>query len=46
MNRRQSTHFETAAPKYDWLNRAMFVGTLGARKDTRNAVLIRVFRII
>jgi hypothetical protein len=38
--------FEAPAGKYDWLNRAMFVGTLGARKDARNAVLIRVFRLV
>jgi len=38
--------FEAPQGKYDWLNRSMFVGTLGARKDARNAVLIRVFRIV
>jgi hypothetical protein len=38
--------FETPAGKYDWLNRSMFVGTLGARKDKRNAVLIRVFQMV
>lgn len=38
--------FEAPAGKYDWMNRSMFVGTLGARKDTRNAVLIRVFQIV
>jgi hypothetical protein len=32
--------------RYDWMNRSVFVGTLGARKDSRNAVLIRVFRIV
>jgi hypothetical protein len=26
--------------------RKVFVGTLGARKDSRNAVLIRVFRLV
>jgi hypothetical protein len=42
------THPEFEAPdgKYDWLNRSIFVGTLGARKDTRNAVLIRVFQVV
>jgi hypothetical protein len=42
------THPEFEAPvgKYDWLNRSMFVGTLGARKDARNAVLIRVFQVV
>jgi uncharacterized protein DUF3237 len=43
------THPSFEAPmgsKYEWLNRAMFVGTLGARKDAKNAVLIRVFRLI
>jgi hypothetical protein len=38
--------FEAPGGKYDWLNRSMFVGTLGARKDTQNAVLIRVFRLV
>jgi hypothetical protein len=38
--------FEAPAGKYDWINRAMFVGTLGARKNARNAVLIRVFQLI
>lgn len=38
--------FEAPMGKYDWLNRAMFVGTLGARKDSRNAVLIRVFQLL
>ncbi len=42
------THPEFEAPvgKYDWMNRGMFVGTLGARKDARNAVLIRVFQLV
>jgi hypothetical protein len=38
--------FEAPVGKYDWLNRSMFVGTLQARKDARNAVLIRVFRLV
>jgi hypothetical protein len=38
--------FEAPAGKYDWLNRSMFVGTLGARRDTHDAVLIRVFQIV
>ena len=38
--------FEAPAGKYDWMNRSMFVGTLGARKEARNAVLIRVFQIV
>jgi hypothetical protein len=38
--------FEAPVGKYDWLNRSMCVGTLGARKDARNAVLIRVFRLV
>jgi hypothetical protein len=38
--------FEAPVGAYDWLNRSMFVGTLGARKDVRNAVLIRVFRLV
>ena len=42
------THPEFEAPvgKYDWMNRSMFLGTLGARKEARNAVLIRVFQIV
>ena len=38
--------FEAPIGKYDWLNRSMYIGTLGARKDARNAVVIRVFRIV
>jgi len=38
--------FEAPVGKYDWMNRAMFVGTLGARKGVRNAVLIRVFQLV
>jgi hypothetical protein len=38
--------FEAPTGKYDWMNRSMFVGTLGARKDSRNAVLIRVFQLV
>lgn len=38
--------FEAPVGKYDWINRAMFVGTLGARKNSRNAVLIRVFQLV
>jgi len=38
--------FEAPAGKYDWMNRAMFVGTLGASREVRNAVLIRVFQIV
>jgi hypothetical protein len=38
--------FEAPAGKYDWLNRSVFVGTLGARRNARAAVLIRVFRVV
>ena len=38
--------FEAPIGKYDWMNRSMFIGTLGARQDAHNAVLIRVFRIV
>jgi hypothetical protein len=38
--------FEAPAGKYDWLNRSMFVGTLGARRGAHNAVLIRVFQVV
>jgi hypothetical protein len=38
--------FEAPMGKYDWLNRSVFVGTLGARKDAHNAVLIRVFQLV
>ena len=37
--------FEAPVGRYDWLNRATFVGTLGTRKDAKNAVLIRVFQL-
>jgi Protein of unknown function (DUF3237) len=41
------THPEFEAPegKYDWMNRSMFVGTLGARADAANSVLLRVFKL-
>jgi hypothetical protein len=38
--------FEAPTGKYDWINRSMFIGTLGGRKGVNNAVLIRVFRLI
>lgn len=38
--------FEAPAGPYDWLNRGMFVGTLGARKAIHNAVLIRAFELV
>jgi len=38
--------FEAPAGKYDWMNRAMFVGTLGARPEVHNTVLIRVFQVV
>lgn len=38
--------FEAPTGKYEWINRAMFVGTLGARKNSSNAVLIRVFQLV
>jgi hypothetical protein len=38
--------FETPVGKYDWMNRAMFIATLGARHASKNAVLIRVFTVI
>jgi len=38
--------FEAPVGKYDWLNRTMCVGTLGARKGAKNAVVIRVFRMV
>ena len=38
--------FEAPAGKYDWLNRSVFVGTLGARRNARAAILIRVFRVV
>jgi len=40
-----SPTFEAPQGKYDWLNRSVFVATLGARKDARDSVLIRVFRL-
>jgi hypothetical protein len=41
-----SPSFEAPAGKYDWMKKAVFVGTLGARAAVRNAVLIRVFRVV
>jgi hypothetical protein len=38
--------FEAPSGKYDWLNKSMFVGTLGARADVGSSVLIRVFKIV
>jgi hypothetical protein len=38
--------FEAPVGKYDWLNRAMFIATLGARRASKNAVLIRVFTVV
>jgi hypothetical protein len=38
--------FEAPVGKYDWLNRTTCVATLGARKNAKNAVLIRVFRLV
>jgi hypothetical protein len=32
--------------RYDWMNRAVFIGTLQGRKGLNGAVLIRVFRLI
>jgi hypothetical protein len=37
--------FEAPAGKYAWLTQSVFVGTLGARRNVKNAVLIRVFSI-
>jgi hypothetical protein len=38
--------FEAPQGKYDWMNRSMFVGTLGAKRGDRSAVLIRVFELV
>lgn len=38
--------FEAPLGKYDWLNRSQFIATLGARKDSTNSVLIRVFQVV
>jgi hypothetical protein len=35
-----------ASSRYDWMNRAMFIGTLQARKGLTGAVVIRVFRLV
>ena len=37
--------FEAPTGRYDWLNRGMFIGTLGARRGAKNEVLIRVFEL-
>ena len=36
--------FEAPTGRYDWINRATFIGTLGARVGAQNGVLIRVYR--
>jgi Protein of unknown function (DUF3237) len=38
--------FEAPLGKYDWLNGSQFIATLGARKDSTNSVLIRVFQVV
>jgi hypothetical protein len=38
--------FEAPIGKYDWMNRSVFIATLGARHDAKNAVLIRVFKVV
>jgi Protein of unknown function (DUF3237) len=38
--------FEAPAGKYEWLNQSLFVATLGARRGSQNAVLIRVFQVV
>ena len=38
--------FEAPAGKYAWLAQSVFIGTLGAHRNAKNAVLIRVFRIV
>jgi hypothetical protein len=35
-----------SASRYDWMNRAVFIGTLQARKAAKGAVLIRVFQLV
>jgi len=37
---------EAPTGKYDWLNRSMLIGTLGARRNVKNAVLVRVFKLV
>ena len=41
-----SPTFEAPVGKYDWMNHCMFVGTLSVRQGMRDAVLIRVFRML
>ena len=36
---------EAPTGKYDWTNRSMFVATLGARRGSSSAVVIRVFKL-
>ncbi len=38
--------FEAPVGKYDWLNRATFVGTLSIREERKDAVQIQVFRVV
>jgi hypothetical protein len=42
------SNIDIVAPegKYAWLNRSVYVGTLNSLRPQRNAVLIRVFRLI
>jgi len=35
-----------ASSRYDWMNRALFIGTLQGRKGLAGAVVIRVFRLM
>jgi hypothetical protein len=35
-----------ASSRYDWMNRAVFIGTLQGRKGQTGAVLIRVFKLV
>lgn len=38
--------FEAPKGKYEWMNSAVFVGTLGTRDGMKGAVLIRVFQLV
>jgi hypothetical protein len=43
-----ASHIRLSAPngKYGWLNDAVYTGTLDSLRPKRNAVLVRVFRIL
>jgi hypothetical protein len=45
---RRSSHLQITAPEegYGWLNRSAHVGTLDSLRPDRDALLVRVFRLL